>query len=133
MRIVSLVPAATEILCALGLAEQIVAISHDCDHPPEILTRPRLTATRLAHHLSSYNIDQQTRESASSGNSLYVIDEELLRQLNPDLVVTQEQCHVCAVDRQRTLTLLGGLKLNLDCFSLAAVDFPGLYRDVLEL
>ena len=106
MRIVSMVPSATEILCALGLAKDVVGISHDCDFPAEILNRPRLTGTRLAPDLSSYEIDEKVRASAVSGHSLYVIQTKLLESLDPDLVITQEQCSVCAVDRDRTVCAL---------------------------
>jgi len=86
MRIVSMVPSATEILCALGLAKDMVGISHDCDYPAEILNLPRLTGTTLGSDLTSYEIDQRVRTSAASGNSLYVIQTELFESLRPDLV-----------------------------------------------
>ena len=133
MRIVSLVPSATEILCSLGLREQIVAVSHDCDYPTEILDRPRLTATKLSPDLSSYEIDEKVRESASSGQSLYTIDTELLTRLDPDLVITQEQCRVCAVDRDHTICALEDLRLNTKWLSLSASDFAGLFRDILSV
>jgi|SRR5579864_3426351 len=133
MRIVSLVPSATEILCALGLADEIVAISHDCDYPREILNRPRLTTTRLGPDLTSYEIDKKVRESAASGHSLYAIDTGWLRQLNPDLVITQEQCDVCAVDRDSAVCALEQVKLNALSLALTAVDFQGLYRDILNV
>jgi len=133
MRIVSMVPSATEVLCALGLAKDIVGISQDCDHPAEILNRPRLTGTTLGSDLTSYEIDQKVRASAASGQSLYVIQTELLECLHPDLVITQEQCSVCAVDRDRTVCALESMKLNTDWLSLAATGFSGLYKDILDV
>src|SRR5260221_3017656 len=133
MRIVSMVPSATEILCALGLAKDIVGISHDCDYPTEILNRPRLTGTTLGSDLTSYEIDQKVRASAASGHSLYVIQTELFESLHPDLVITQEQCSVCAVDRDRTVCALESMKLKTDWLSLAATGFSGLYKDVLDV
>ena len=133
MRIVSMVPSATEILCALGLAKGVVGISHDCDFPAEILNRPRLTGTRLAPDLSSYEIDEKVRASAASGHSLYVIQTELLESLHPDLVITQEQCGVCAVDRDRTVCALENVKLDTKWLSLAATGFSGLYKDILDV
>ena len=133
MRIVSMVPSATEILCALGLAKDIVGISHDCDYPAEILNLPRLTGTTLGSDLSSYEIDQKVRASAASGHSLYVIQTELFRSLHPDLVITQEQCSVCSVDRGRTLCALESMKLNANWVSLAATGFSGLYKDILDV
>jgi len=133
MRVVSLVPAATEILCALGLGDQIVGISHDCDFPAEVINRPRLTRTRLTSDLSSYEIDREVRASVASGHSLYAIQAELLEALRPDLVITQGQCSVCAVDRGRTICALESLKLQTRSLSLAASDFSGLYRDILAV
>ncbi len=133
MRIVSMVPSATEILCALGLAKDIVGISHDCDYPAEILNRPRLTGTTLGSDLTSYEIDQKVRASAVSGHSLYVIQAELFERLHPDLVITQEQCSVCAVDRDRTVYALESMKLNTNWLSLAATGFSGLYKDILNV
>src|SRR5258708_5113996 len=133
MRIVSRVPSATEILCALGLAKDIVGISHDCDYPAEILNRPRLTGTTLPSDLSSYEIDQKVRASAASGHSLYVIQTELFESLHPDLVITQEQCSLCAVDRDRTVCALESMKLTTDWLSLAAIGFSGLYKDILDV
>ncbi len=133
MRIVSMVPSATEILCALGLAKDIVGISHDCDYPTEILNRPRLTGTMLGSDLTSYEIDQKVRASAASGRSLYVIQTEIFESLQPDLVITQGQCSVCAVDRDRTVCALESMKLDTKWLSLAATGFSGLYKDILDV
>ena len=128
-----MVPSATEILCALGLAEDIVGISHDCDYPAQILNRPRLTGTTLGSDLTSYEIDQKVRDSAASGHSLYVIQTELFERLHPDLVITQEQCSVCGVDRDRTVCALESMKLKTEWLSLAATGFSGLYKDMLAV
>jgi iron complex transport system substrate-binding protein len=133
MRIVSMVPSATEILCGLGLAKDVVGISHDCDYPAEILDRPRLTSTTLASDLTSYEIEEKVRASAASGHSLYAIQTELLESLHPDLVITQEQCSVCAVDRDRTVCALESMKLDTKWLSLAATGFSGLYKDILDV
>jgi iron complex transport system substrate-binding protein len=133
MRIVSMVPSATEILCALGLAKDIVGISHDCDYPAEILTRPRVTGTTLVPDLTSYEIDERVRASAASGHSLYVIQTQLLEGLHPDLVITQEQCSVCAVDRDHTVCALESMSLNTDWLPLASTGFPELYQDIRDV
>lgn len=125
-----MVPSATEIVCSLGAEAEIVGISHDCDYPPEVLTRPRVTGATLGSDLSSYEIDAKVRASASSGHSLYFIQSELLEQLNPDLVITQEQCTVCAVDRKRTVCALGAMKLKTDWLSLTASGFSELFADI---
>jgi iron complex transport system substrate-binding protein len=133
MRIISMVPSATEILCGLGLAKDIVGISHDCDYPSEILNRPRLTGTTLASDLTSQEIDQQVSASAAAGHSLYLIQTELFESLDPDLVITQEQCSVCAVDRDRTVCALDSMKLQTKWLSLAATGFSALYKDIRDV
>jgi len=133
MRIVSMVPSATEILCSLGLAKDIVGISHDCDYPAEILNRPQFTGTTLGSDLTSNEIDQKVRASAASGHSLYVIQTELFESLHPDLVITQQQCSVCAVDRDHTVCALESVNLDTNWLSLAATGFSGLYKDILDV
>lgn len=97
MRIVSLISSATEILFALGLAEQVVAVSHECDYPPAARRLPRATRSLIDAAASSGQIDQQVRERSAGGQALYEIDAVLLCDLRPDLIVTQAQCDVCAV------------------------------------
>lgn len=96
-RIASLLSSATEMICGLGLAEQLVAISHECDYPPSITHLPRVTHTRLDPTISSQAIDDQVRERLSVGESLYEVNTTLLEELSPDLIITQAQCDVCAV------------------------------------
>lgn len=99
MRIVSLLPSATETLCALGLAQQIVGISHKCDHPNHITNRPRLTRSVLREDLPSGEIHRRVQENAAGRVRLYELDSELLARLQPDLIVTQDQCSACAVGK----------------------------------
>jgi iron complex transport system substrate-binding protein len=99
MRIVSLLPSATEILCALGLSDEIVGISHKCDYPCHIANRPRLTKSALREDLPSEEIHRRVQESAKGQARLYELDNELLATLQPDLIVTQDQCSVCAIGR----------------------------------
>jgi len=96
-RIASLLPSATEILCALGLTDRIVGVSHECDFPAEIVGRPVLTEPKLDPRGTSLEIDSAVRKLVRDGLSVYRIREEELRAANPDLIVTQEQCEVCAV------------------------------------
>lgn len=96
-RIASLLASGTEILFALGLSERVVAISHECDYPPEATNRPRVTRTRVDAAASSGEIDAQVRAMSAAREALYEIDEPLLASLQPDLIVTQAQCDVCAV------------------------------------
>ncbi|HTU24014.1 MAG TPA: cobalamin-binding protein [Pirellulales bacterium] len=97
MRIASLISSGTELVCELGLEESLVAVSHECDYPPSILGRPRVTRSRIASQASSREIDDQVRSLSASGDSLYEIDVEALVACRPDLIVTQAQCDVCAV------------------------------------
>jgi iron complex transport system substrate-binding protein len=96
-RIASLLPSATEILCALGLADQVVGVSHECDFPQEMIGRPILTEPKLDPRGTSMQIDTAVRDLVRDGLSVYRIREEELRAAKPDLIVTQEQCEVCAV------------------------------------
>jgi iron complex transport system substrate-binding protein len=97
-RIVSLLPSATEIVCALGLADRLVGVTHECDAPAEVVNRlPRLTANRAAPATHSSGIDAAVRTALAEGHGLYELDEELLDELAPDLILTQELCSVCAV------------------------------------
>jgi iron complex transport system substrate-binding protein len=97
VRIVSLVPHATELLFALGLGDQVVAVTHECDYPPEALELPRVTRDVLPSGLSSAEIDAAVRERTAQGLSIYELDEEAVREEEPDLIVTQALCQVCAV------------------------------------
>ncbi|MFQ5703758.1 MAG: cobalamin-binding protein [Gemmatimonadales bacterium] len=97
MRIASLLASGTEIVCALGLGDRLVGISHECDYPPEVLDRPRLSAPRFdVTGLASGEIDLAVRRAAAGGG-VYRLDSTLLATLAPDLIITQAVCEVCAV------------------------------------
>jgi iron complex transport system substrate-binding protein len=99
MRIVSLLPSATEIVAALGLADQLVGISHECDYPADIAGRPRVTQCEIhGTDLPSGAIDGWVREALASRGTLYTLDEQLVRSLQPDVILTQQLCDVCAVN-----------------------------------
>lgn len=99
MNIVSLLPSATEIICALGLTENLVGVTHECDYPPGIDARPHLTASRISHALmTSREIDHAVRSQLDGHGSIYDLDTDLLGRLAPDLIITQELCDVCAVN-----------------------------------
>ncbi len=98
MRVVSLVPSATEIIAALGLADNLVGRSHECNYPPEVEAVPIVSASRIdTEQLGSAEIDSAVRDALGDGRPLYEVDAELLEQLAPDLIVTQDLCEVCAV------------------------------------
>ena len=97
MRIVSLLPSATEIVCALGAADELVGISHECDFPESIRGRPVLTRARIDAGASSRAIDAAVRAVVRDALSIYVVDDQRLAALEPDVIVTQDLCEVCAV------------------------------------
>ncbi|BDE06604.1 cobalamin-binding protein [Vulcanimicrobium alpinum] len=97
MRVVSLLPSATEILFAIGAGDAVVGVTHECDFPAEARTRPHLTSSLLPAELNAAGIDRHVRASVHAGSSLYGLDDAALAALEPDLIVTQELCAVCAV------------------------------------
>lgn len=97
MRIVSLLPSATEIICALGLEDQLVGVTHECDFPPSVRHLPKVTRTLIPPDASSADIDRLVRERLRTDRALYTLDLPGLEQLRPDLILTQALCDVCAV------------------------------------
>ena len=97
MRIVSLVPSATELLFALGLGSDLIAVTHECDYPPAAGELPKITRDLLPAGLRAVDIDAAVKERTLAGESIYELDGEMLRDLRPDLIVTQALCPVCAV------------------------------------
>ncbi len=97
MRIVSLLPSATEIVCSLGLGDQLVAVTHECDYPPFVRDLPKATRTLIPKDAPSAEIDRLVRERLSGQRALYTLDLETLEALRPELIVTQALCDVCAV------------------------------------
>ena len=96
-RIISLLPSATEIVAALGFADYLVGRSHECDFPPGVETLPICSSTKVPVHGTSYEIDERVKEIVAEGLSVYRVDVDRLRELRPDLILTQTQCAVCAV------------------------------------
>ncbi len=96
-RIVSLLSSATETACELGLLQNIVGISHECDYPSAVMDRPRVSSTKVDHRAPSAAIDREVRRLVRGALSVYDVDEELLRKLAPDVILTQDHCKVCAV------------------------------------
>jgi iron complex transport system substrate-binding protein len=97
MRIVSLLPSATEIVCELGLNDDLVGVTHECDFPPSVRDLPKVTKTLIPNDASSKEIDTLVRERLKTERALYTLDMPTLEQLRPDLIVTQALCDVCAV------------------------------------
>lgn len=128
MRVVTLLPSATEIVASLGAGSQIVGISHECDYPPSVTDRPRLTASTLPDDLGTRAIDARVVHAMVRGEPLYVVDGEQLESLEPDLVVTQGVCTVCAVTPTQ-IGLLDGITAAT-VLSLEARDFAGVLTDI---
>ncbi len=97
LRIVSLLPSATEIVAALGFGDHLVGRSHECDFPPGVEKLPICSSTKVPMHGTSYEIDERVKEIVAEGLSVYRVDADRLRELQPDLILTQTQCAVCAV------------------------------------
>jgi iron complex transport system substrate-binding protein len=127
VRIVSLLPSATEIICALGLEDQLVGVTHECDFPPSVRDLPKVTRTLIPADASSAEIDRLVRERLRTDRALYELDLRVLEELRPDLIVTQALCDVCAVAeeevRAAACRLPGGPRvINLE---------PRTFSDVL--
>jgi iron complex transport system substrate-binding protein len=103
MSIVSLLPAATEIVCALGLRNRLVGRSHECDYPEDVAGLPSLTRSRLDSSLSGEQIDREVRQIVAQGLPLYALDEDKLARLHPEVVVTQAACEVCAISYEQVV------------------------------
>ena len=97
MNIATLLPSATEIVCALGLEKKLVGISHECDFPASIAGLPKLTSSSIGKHDSSENIHHKVETLLKKSLSIYDLDLELLKTLRPDYLITQDLCDVCAV------------------------------------
>ncbi|HWT90121.1 MAG TPA: hypothetical protein VN179_03305 [Solirubrobacterales bacterium] len=117
MRIASLVPSATEMLFALGLGDIVVGVTHECDYPPAAAQLPHLTATVLPDGLDAGQIDAAVKEVIGEGRALYTLDEERLRELAPDLIVTQAVCEVCAVPTRTWSRWRRGCRASRGCCS----------------
>jgi iron complex transport system substrate-binding protein len=131
MRIVSLVPAATEIVAALGLLDELVGVSHECDFPEEIKRLPRVT--RCALHragLSSAAIDQWVRRALREQGTIYTIDEPLLRELQPNVILTQKLCDVCAVGYGTVARLAGNLPGKPRVINLEPSSLSDIFGDI---
>lgn len=133
MRIVSLLPSATEILFALGLGDEVVGVSHECDHPAEARARCVVIHSRLPHGLAPGEIDRLVNEYVARGESLYSVDVGALGELRPDLIVTQDLCHVCAASPDDLTSSLTRLASAPRVLSLNPHSLEDVWKDILTV
>ncbi len=133
MRIASLVPSATEMLYALGLGGSVVAVTHECDYPPEARSLPHLTRTVLAPGLSAGEIDRAVKARVAEGQALYELDEERLAKLEPDLIVTQAVCAVCAVSYEEVVEVAARLPGKPQVIQQDPSTLGEMLEDVIRL
>jgi len=133
MRIASLVPSATEMLFALGLGDRVVAVTHECDHPAGAEQLPHLTRSVIPEHLDAAGIDEAVRERTGRGESLYLLDEEALEELEVDLIVTQAVCEVCAVSYDDVRALAERLPTQPEVLSLDPTTLGEVLADIPRL
>ncbi|HEV7941697.1 MAG TPA: cobalamin-binding protein [Solirubrobacteraceae bacterium] len=130
MRIASLVPHATELLFALGLGDQVVAVTHECDYPPAAAELPTLTRDALPAGLSAAEIDRAVRARTLEGLAIYELDEDALREEEPDLIVTQALCPVCAVSYEEVTEVASRLPGQPQVISLDPKTFGETLGDI---
>jgi iron complex transport system substrate-binding protein len=130
MKVVSLLPAATEIVCALGLRDRLVGRSHECDFPAGVESLPALTRARIDSSLPSGQIDEQVRSITSSRLPIYMLDEARLAALAPDVVVTQEACEVCAISYEQVVGSLRRTSVAARIVSLGPTRLDHIVEDV---
>ena len=138
LRIVSLLPAATEIVYLLGLEKYLVGVSHACDHPLEAKLLPKITSSKISNSLSSNEINNQVLQSKHSGHGVFHIDEGVLKELKPNIILTQELCEVCAISwtevKKAARVLESGIKNHesgLKIISLEPESIEGILENIL--
>lgn len=134
MRIVSLLPAATEIVCALGLENQLLAISHGCSFPDYINSKPRISSTDIDYNaISSKEIDRHVEESMHQKKSLYKLDKKMLVEIKPTHILTQALCDVCAITPSDIQKVIVDLRPSPEVIELNPRSIEQIYQDILSL
>ena len=134
MRIVSFLSSATEIVALIGLGDDLVGISHECDHPPHLLDRPRVSRVRFdPAGMDSGDIDTAVREAMARFGSVYQVDVALLRRLAPEIILTQAVCEVCAVPTGSVMEAVGGLRRTPRVVSLDAHSVEQILQSIADV
>src|SRR4051795_7658824 len=133
VRIASLVPSATEMLFALGLGDDVVAVTHECDYPEQALELPHLTRSVIPDGLSAAEIDRAVREQTEKGAAIYELDADELRELEPELIVTQAVCEVCAVSFDDVTKVAASMDPQPEVLSLDPTTIGEVIADIRRL
>jgi iron complex transport system substrate-binding protein len=133
MRTVSLLPAATEIMAFLGATEHLVGITHECDFPPVVASRARVTKSALPPHTSPAQTDAAVREQSEGGLALFTLDEKRIVALHPDLLLTQALCDVCAVREGDVRDLASRIAPNPRVVTLGGTSIDGVFADIVSV
>ena len=137
MKIVSLLPAATEILCDMGLAEYISAVSHECDYPSTIKNKIKITSSIIPNNTNQNAINKTVKEAVKNNIPLYAVDNEQLNTINPDLIITQGLCDVCSISEDKIQATLKNnlctLSSSTEVISLNGITFEEICSDILAI
>jgi len=133
MRICSFLPSSTELAYALGLGDSLAGVTFECDYPPEARQKPVVVHSKLRHGLSAREIDREVNDFAARGESLYRLDIEKLRAIQPDLIITQDLCHVCAASPADLGALLPQLSPAPRVLSLRPRRLADVWQDILTV
>jgi iron complex transport system substrate-binding protein len=129
-RVVSLLPAATEVVAALGALGQLVGVTHECDHPPDVARLPRVTSSVVDRDAASSAIDAEVRALASTGAPVFTLNSALLAALEPDVLLTQSVCDVCALPQSEVDRAMEALAVTPAVVSLGGTTLDGVWNDV---
>ena len=131
MRIVSLLPSATEIVCAIGLEDELVAVTHECDWPPSVIGKPIVTSNVLDQAgARSRDIHQRVSDALHGGSAIYHLDEDALAAAKPDLIITQELCQVCAVSYREVNEVVRRIDADITVISLEPTSIEGILNTI---